>query len=64
SYAYVLYIIKGAKEVNTGEITDLDHIGVKAIDDYTIQFALNQPAGYFPAIAGTDTPNKAKNIQK
>jgi oligopeptide transport system substrate-binding protein len=52
NYAYVLYIIKGAKEVNTGEITDLDHIGVKAIDDYTIQFALNQPAGYFPAIAG------------
>jgi len=51
-YAYVLYIIKGAKEVNTGEITDLSHIGVKAIDDYTIQFALNQPAGYFPAIAG------------
>jgi len=51
-YAYVLYIIKGAKEVNTGEISDLNHIGVKAIDDYTIQFALNQPAGYFPAIAG------------
>jgi len=51
-YAYVLYIIKGAKEVNTGEITDLNHIGVKAIDDYTIQFALNHPAGYFPAIAG------------
>jgi len=51
-YAYVLYIIKGAQEVNTGEITDLNYIGVKAIDDYTIQFALNQPAGYFPAIAG------------
>jgi oligopeptide transport system substrate-binding protein len=51
-YAYVLYIIKGAMEVNTGEVTDLDYIGVKAIDDYTIQFALNQPAGYFPAIAG------------
>jgi len=51
-YAYVLYIIKGAKEVNSGEITDLNHIGVKAIDDYTIQFVLNQPAGYFPAIAG------------
>jgi len=51
-YAYVLYIIKGAKEVNTGEITDLNHIGVKALDDYTIQFALNRPAGYFPGIAG------------
>ncbi len=51
-YAYVLYIIKGAKEVNTGEITDLSHIGVKAVDDYTIQFSLNHPAGYFPSIAG------------
>jgi len=50
-YAYVLYIIKGAKEVNTGEITDLSHIGVKAVDDYTVQFALNHPAGYFPGIA-------------
>jgi len=51
-YAYVLYIIKGAKEVNIGDVTDLNYIGVKAIDDYTIQFALNHPAGYFPAIAG------------
>ena len=51
-YAYVLYIIKGAKEVNTGEITNLSHIGVKAVDDYTIQFTLNHPAGYFPSIAG------------
>jgi len=51
-YAYVLYIVKGAKEVNTGEITDLSHIGVKAVDDYTVQFALNHPAGYFPGIAG------------
>ena len=51
-YAYVLYIIKGAKEVNTGEVKDLDYVGVKAIDDYTIQFALNHPAGYFPSIAG------------
>ena len=51
-YAYVLYIIKGAKEVNTGKIKDLNYIGVKAIDDYTIQFALNHPAGYFPCIAG------------
>jgi len=51
-YAYVLYIIKGAKEVNTGEVKDLNYIGVKAIDNYTIQFALNHPAGYFPCIAG------------
>jgi len=51
-YAYVNYIIKGCEAVNTGESTDLDSIGVKAVDDYTVEFTLEQPAGYFPAIAG------------
>jgi oligopeptide transport system substrate-binding protein len=51
-YAYVDYIIKGAQAVNTGESTDLDSIGVRAVDDYTVEFTLEQPAGYFPGIAG------------
>ncbi|MEA3408394.1 MAG: peptide ABC transporter substrate-binding protein [Chloroflexota bacterium] len=51
-YAYVDYIIKNAEAVNSGESTDLDSIGVKALDDYTVQFTLERPAGYFPAIAG------------
>ncbi|MFP3895379.1 MAG: ABC transporter substrate-binding protein [Anaerolineales bacterium] len=51
-YAYVDYIIKNAEAVNTGESTDLDSIGVEAVDDYTVQFTLERPAGYFPAIAG------------
>lgn len=51
-YAYVLYIIKGGMAVNTGEETDLDTIGVKAVDDYTVEFTLEHPAGYFPNIAG------------
>ncbi|MFN2154312.1 MAG: ABC transporter substrate-binding protein, partial [Anaerolineae bacterium] len=50
-YAYVLYIIDGAMAVNTGEETDLDTVGVKAVDDYTVAFTLKQPAGYFPGIA-------------
>jgi oligopeptide transport system substrate-binding protein len=50
-YAYVSYIIKNAEAVNTGESTDLDSIGVKAVDDYTVEFTLEQPAGFFPAIA-------------
>jgi oligopeptide transport system substrate-binding protein len=47
----VLYIIDGALAVNTGEETDLDTVGVKAVDDYTVEFTLKQPAGYFPGIA-------------
>ena len=51
-YAYVDYIIKNAEKVNTGESTDLDSVGVRALDDFTVEFTLEQPAGYFPAIAG------------
>ena len=51
-YAYVDYIIKNAEAINTGESTDLDSLGVRAVDDYTVEFTLEQPAGYFPGIAG------------
>ncbi|MHB1296448.1 MAG: peptide ABC transporter substrate-binding protein [Anaerolineae bacterium] len=51
-YAYVDYIIKGGEDVNTGVSTDMDSIGVRAVDDYTVEFTLTQPAGYFPGIAG------------
>lgn len=58
-YAYVTYIIKNAQEVNTGEDADgnpteltLDDVGVKALDESTVEFTLENPAGYFPAIAG------------
>jgi oligopeptide transport system substrate-binding protein len=52
-YSYVLYIIKNAQAVNEGsEEFTLDDVGVVALDDYTVQFTLETPAGYFPAIAG------------
>jgi oligopeptide transport system substrate-binding protein len=51
-YAYMDYIIKGAEAVNTGESKDLDSVGVRAVDDYTVEFTLVQPAAYFPGIAG------------
>jgi oligopeptide transport system substrate-binding protein len=52
-YAYVLYIVKNATEVNTGEEGfTLEDVGVAALDDWTVEFTLRNPAGYFPAIAG------------
>jgi oligopeptide transport system substrate-binding protein len=50
-YAYVLYIIEGAMAYNTAEETDPETVGVKALDDWTVEFTLRQPAGYFPGIA-------------
>jgi oligopeptide transport system substrate-binding protein len=51
-YAYVDYIIKNGEAINSGENTDIDSLGVRAVDDYTVEFTLEQPAGYFPGIAG------------
>jgi oligopeptide transport system substrate-binding protein len=56
-YAHVDYLIVGAEEVNRGTNTDLESIGVRALDDYTVQFTLNHPASYFPLIAGMWTNN-------
>ncbi len=52
NYAYVNYVIKNAYAVNTRESNNLDSVGVKALDDHTVQYTLEQPAGYFPFIAG------------
>lgn len=52
-YSYVLYNIVNAAAVNAGEEgLTLDDIGVEALDSKTVQFTLENPAAYFPAIAG------------
>jgi oligopeptide transport system substrate-binding protein len=60
SYAYVLYILEGAEELNRASKGDsaqlellLAGLGVKALDAHTVQFTLRQPAAYFPSIAAT-----------
>jgi oligopeptide transport system substrate-binding protein len=52
-YAYITYIIKNAAAINAGEKElTLDDLGVVAVDEWTVMFTLENPAGYFPAIAG------------
>ena len=52
-YAYVLYIIKNGQGFNTGaEGVTADDVGVAAPDDQTVVFTLEEPAAYFPSIAG------------
>lgn len=54
-YAYVLYIIKNAQTINQTVVPtdtyDIDTLGVKAVDDYTVEFTLEAPASYFLAIS-------------
>ena len=46
-YAYQLFIVKNAKAFNQGEIKDFAQVGVKALDDQTLQVELNAPTPYF-----------------
>jgi oligopeptide transport system substrate-binding protein len=50
SYAYVLFIIKNGEAYNSGKISDPAQVGVRAVGDYTVEFTLEHPASYFPAI--------------
>ena len=46
-YASILYPIKNAEAINSGSSKDLDSLGVKAIDDKTLEITLENPTGYF-----------------
>ena len=44
-YASLVYLIKNAKEINTGKL-DINSLGVRAINDYELEITLNYPAPY------------------
>lgn len=46
-YASIMYPVKNAEKINTGEIKDLSQLGVRAIDDKTLEVKLENPTGYF-----------------
>ncbi len=48
-YASLLYPIKNAYAVNTGKLSP-DNVGVKAIDDHTLEIKLEYPAPYLPGL--------------
>lgn len=45
-YAYLQYPIKNAEAINAGELS-ADELGVRVIDDKTIEFTLEAPAPFF-----------------
>ncbi|MFK4016825.1 peptide ABC transporter substrate-binding protein [Cobetia marina] len=45
-YAYILYPIKNAKAINSGE-AEPDTLGVRAVDAHTLEITLERPTPYF-----------------
>ena len=46
-YAYFIYDVVNARDFNTGKIKDATQLGVKALDDHTLEVRLTRPAAYF-----------------
>jgi len=47
NYAYLQYPIKNAEQINDGSITDVGELGVRAVDDKTLEITLERPTPYF-----------------
>lgn len=64
-YASQLYIIEGAEAYNSGEGSAED-VGVKALDDYTIEMKLVNPLSYLPDLLThyTFMPVSQKNAEE
>ncbi|QQR37063.1 peptide ABC transporter substrate-binding protein [Devosia oryziradicis] len=46
-YAYLQFPIKNGSEIADGSVTNFDELGVKAIDDKTLEITLEGPTPYF-----------------
>ena len=49
-YAEMLYFLEGAEAFNKGETTDFSQVGVKAVDNFTLQLKLREPVPYLPSL--------------
>ncbi|MGG4167205.1 peptide ABC transporter substrate-binding protein [Rossellomorea vietnamensis] len=64
-YAYIMYDIKNAAKVNSGDLP-VDELGVKATDDKTLEVQLETPVPYFKALLSFATfyPQNQKFVEE
>lgn len=46
-YAYLQYPIKNAEAINTGELEDMSQLGVRAVDERTLEITLENPTPFY-----------------
>jgi len=65
-YAYILYDILNAEPYNQGKITDPSLLGIRALDDWTLEVRLRHPAPYFLAITTFEVtfPQRGDLVEK
>ncbi len=65
-YSYQFYHIKNAEAFNTGEITDKNEVGIKALDEKTLQVELVRPTPFFLSLTSfiTYIPAQKAAVEK
>ncbi len=53
-YAFILYPIKNAEQINLGNLPATE-LGVRAVDDFTLEVDLERPTGYFIKLGAFST---------
>ena len=63
-YSYQLYYLKNGEAYNNGKAT-VDQVGVKALDDKTLEVTLESPTEYFPSLTAFYTyyPVQKKTVE-
>lgn len=54
-YASMLYYIENGEAFNVGKVKDASKLGVRALDDYTLEVKLRQPVSYFLSLTAHET---------
>lgn len=55
TYAYMLWPIRNAEAFNNGKLTNFAEVGVKVLDEATLQLTLARPTPYLPMLAAHNT---------
>lgn len=65
-YAYILFDIVNAEDYHAGKITDPDLVGVKALDDWSLEVHLKHPASYFLSVTTFEVtyPQRSDIVEK
>ena len=66
TYGFIMYDIVGAEDYNLGKVNNADGVGIKAIDDYTLQVELVRPVHYFDSLMFFKTflPQNQKAVEQ
>jgi oligopeptide transport system substrate-binding protein len=54
-YAWLMYPIAGSEAFNTGETDDPSTLGLRAVDDYTLEITLENASSYFDTVLAFST---------